>query len=86
MNFVALSKIHSLAFLMNLHTATLNFTRNSMNYFPELRLIIKIEYHKSPLKASLSNTPPPLPTFQGKKVNKSLPLLSPPPVPLIIEH
>ena len=78
MNFVALSKIHSLAFLMNLHTATLNFTRNSMNYYPELRPIIKIEYHKSPVKASLSNTPP-LPTFQGKKVNKPLSLLTPPP-------
>ena len=64
---------------MNLHTATLNFTRNSMKYYPELRLIIKIEYHKSPVKASLSNTPPPTHThtFQGKKVNKPLSLLSP---------
>ena len=57
-----------------------------MNYYPELRLIIKIEHHKTPLKASLSNTSPPPPTFQGKKVDKPLSLLTPPPLPLIIEH
>ena len=49
-----------------LHTAALNFTRSSMNYYPELRLIIKVEYRKSSIK------PPSPPPYYLSLINDEL--------------
>ena len=51
---------------MNLHTATLHFTRRSVNYYPELRLIIKVEYRKSSIK------PPSTPPYHFLLINDGL--------------